>query len=189
MTETVSARQQRLFSGIEDARRVEHFHVVEFLVELFSLFQIDEERVRAIFIGTPAALRERMDDILRMATLLQVDIGLAIRKKYPGRCFYCDSKPCTCGSKKVVPRRRRFAKDLSPEGSVEDVQRMLVEIYPDQQPLIVELHRVGMEIGELGTALLSSRDTWDVEEELADIFARFARLASSLGVPLEDVIP
>jgi NTP pyrophosphatase (non-canonical NTP hydrolase) len=50
--------------------------------------------------GDAEALEEEIADIIAwtasLANLLDIDLEEALEKKYPGRCRYCGSIPCTC---------------------------------------------------------------------------------------------
>ena len=60
--------------------------------------------------------------------------------------------------------------------------------FPNHTSLLQECLDVISEVAEASLATWSAKDPRQIEEELADTFARFARIANTLGVPLEGII-
>ena len=186
--ETLSHLQGRLCLFKGDAK-FEQAQLAEWTTKFCRLFSIDEGRTQAIFIDTPAQLRAVLDELLVLAKRCGVNMEMAVWAKYPNICPYCLKKPCSCG-----PRKTKLHKRLDtppPQGGLTlgNLQRMLGDIYPNHTSLLQECLDVIEEVTESSLEVWSSKDRRRVEEEFADTFARLIRLANTLGVPLEGIIP
>ena len=139
-----------------------------------------------MFIGKPEDFTLLCHHLFLMAGLLGVDLGLAVRKKYPGFCPYCNKTSCQCGT--VKPNfHKRWDGPIPPEGSIADLQKMLAVIYPpERHTLEHQVKKLLEEIEESREAIRDSAliEVQEVQEELADIFARLASLAHTFKLPL-----
>ena len=136
-----------------------------------------------IFIGKPEDFLLLCNHLFLTAGLLGIDLGFAVRKKYPGFCPYCEKTSCQCGV--VKPNfHKRWDGPIPPEGSVVDLQKMLAVIYPPERHTPkYQVKKLLEEIKELQEAIRDSA-LIEVQEELADVFARLASLAHTLKLPL-----
>lgn len=118
------------------------------------------------------------------AGLVGVDLGLAVRTKFPNFCPYCYHASCQCKGIQPRPPYKRWSGPIPPENSLVELQAMIVKVYPPER--YTPEHQVKKlleEIGECQEAICSSV-LIDIQEELADIFARLAPLAHFLKMPL-----
>lgn len=183
--ETISGLQERLLSYQDNNRSFNPFQLMD-LAECFSdLFY--EEDGHASFTGTPAGLRTVLDHLLIIAGLLKIDAGIVVRRKYRNKCPRCRKKPCVCWNRANKPAYKRSRGHLPSISTLAETQKMLDEVFPHRHTIAEEIQRVRDEIAELADASFY-RGKEDEEEEIADVFAWLARVANTLGIPLEGFI-
>jgi len=55
--------------------------------------------------GDKKALQEELADVLAwvasFANVMDIDLEEALKRKYPGKCYYCNSMPCRCEEQKI----------------------------------------------------------------------------------------
>lgn len=179
--ETLSQLQARLSPIQRDGRT---FDVgLSYLAELFSALFI-EEYGEAEFQAGPGDLRGILEQLLVIGSMLKIDVGIAVRRKYRNQCPRCFQKPCTCWNAPLRPMYRRRGGRLLKERTIAEMQGMLNEVFPHRHTLAEEVQHVREEIAELIEAL-DSRDKEATEEEIADVFAWLARVANTLGISLD----
>ncbi len=120
-----------------------------------------------------------------------IDIEDEIWKRFPYKCSYCASVPCSC--KEVKPNFRHIIEvdhALRP-GTMKGFQQMFEKIYPaSARTLDHACVHFAEEIGEFTEAMLafrSSRSDADFENikcEAADYFSCFLGIFNSLNVDL-----
>ena len=181
--ETTSRFQSRLLSEAKRSRRRQSplalLDNMRTLVQRIFLPMDGEMR----FIGKPEDIRQLCARLFLAAGLAGVDLGLAVRQKYPGFCPYCDNTLCQCEPVKPRPHRRWQGR-VPEEGSTADLQNMLEAIYPnDAKNVGQHAEKLLEEINEARQALRES-PLVEINEELADIFAWLASLALKLNMPL-----
>lgn len=184
--ETISGLQERLSSSRDGSRSFDIMRFMDLAESFSNLFY--EENGYASFTGTPADLRTVLDQLLIIAGLLEIDAGIAVRRKYRNKCPRCLKKPCICWDKdKAEKPRYEHPRHLAKARSIWATQQMLNEVFPHRHTLAEEVQRVLDEIAELTQAFFYNGKA-DEEEEIADVFAWIARVASTLGIPLEGSI-
>jgi hypothetical protein len=160
----------------------------EWVMNFCHLFLIKEENASAIFIGTPAQLRASLDKLFILANKNGIKIESTVWQKYPNICPYCLAKPCSCGPTKTAPHKYLNIPPPEKELNIENLQKMLKEIYPRGTSLIIELRNIISETTEFSLALFSSNNRRDIEDEFADLFARFIRIANTLNINIQGFI-
>lgn len=186
--ERLSGLQQRLLSD-KSSRPFVHSQLVEWLVQFYHLFSIDEEKLVAKFTRTPAELRTVLDKLLLIAGHYGINMERAVWGKYPKICPYCLRKPCSCGPQKPKPHKH-LDVPLPKEGlTLGDIQTMFKEIYPKPNSLLQQSLDVVEEATETSLEIFHSGAPQKVAEEFADLFARFIRVANAIGISLEGIVP
>lgn len=181
--ETTFQFQSRLLSSTRRNRRTKNplalLNKIKGLVNRIFL----QHNGEMIFIGKPKDFLLVCNHLFLTAGLLGIDLGFAVRKKYPGFCPYCEKASCQCGV--VKPNsHKRWNDPIPPEGSVVNLQKMLAVIYPpERHTLEYQVKKLLEEVEESRKAILDSA-LIETQEELADVFARLASLASALKLPL-----
>jgi NTP pyrophosphatase (non-canonical NTP hydrolase) len=145
---------------------------------------------KTTFIGKPEDFPLLCKHLFLTASLaLVVDLGLAIRTKYPGFCPYCYVASCQCKGMIPRPPYRRWNGQIPQENSLAELQEMLRSIYPpERHTLEHQVAKLLEEIRETREAIQNS-PLVEVQEELSDIFARLAPLAHTLKMPLSQKPP
>ncbi len=129
--------------------------------------------------------------LMSLLNRLNIDIEDEIWKRFPYKCSYCGSVPCSC--KEVKPDFRHMLEvdhSLRP-GTMKCFQQMFEKIYPSSARTLdhAGVH-FGEEIGEFTEAMLafrSSRSDGDFENikfEAADYFSCLMGVFNSLNVDL-----
>ena len=186
--ETLSQLQQRLCLSEGDIK-FEHAQLVEWTANFCRLFSINEEKKQATFIGTPTQLRALLDELLALARRCGINMETAVWGKYPNICPYCLTKPCSCGPRKTGPHKR-LNIPLPQKGiTLGNFQEILGEIYLNHTSLLQECVDIISEVAESSLAVWRPENPIEIKEEFADIFARLIRVANSLGIHLEGIIP
>ena len=158
-----------------------------YLVEYFSaLFEGEDDAMR--FCGQNEDLQSVLRDLLGIASALDVDMGVAVRKKYRDRCPRCQDNPCSCWDKEVKPPYELSLELLPEESHLWQIQEMLEEVFPKHHSLAEETQHFRDEVLELDEAI-NKKSKEDMEEELADIFAWLVRVANTLDVSLDKQAP
>lgn len=132
--------------------------------------------------------------VFSLAGKLEVDLGTAFRKKFPGVCPYCVALPCQCNETHRTPinnipayavRDELFDKyntdiNTSKELSLEKAILRVGTIYPANKAIwkafgsFYHFSRLFEELGEVHEAYSSYKKTGEklnLEEELADVTA------------------
>ncbi len=136
------------------------------------------------FTGEPHDFILLCDWLFLAAAFAGVDLGFAVRNKYPGLCPYCMQKRCQCETVKFNTHKR-WDGPVPEEGTIYDLQQMLTGIYPrERHTLKYCVEKVLEEIEEARQELEKSSPLIQIREELADVFARLSPLAQFLGMPL-----
>ena len=158
-----------------------------YLVEHFSaLFEGEGDAMR--FCGQNEDLQSVLRDLLGIASALDIDMGVAVRKKYRDQCPRCQSNPCVCWDKEVKPPYELYLEPLSEENHLWQIQEMLGKVFPKHHSLAEEMQHFRDEVLELNEEINKKRKE-GMEEELADIFAWLVRVANTLGVSLDKQAP
>lgn len=184
MEETTSRFQSRLVSSIKGNRRTKNPLALLNKMENLTRRRFLQYNGTVTFIGIPEDFPLLCSQLFLTAGLLGVDLGLAVRKKFPDLCPYCCNTSCQCKSIKPRPSYKRQNGHIPRESSLADLQKMIVKIYPPERyDLNHQVKKLLEEISECQEAIRNS-PLIEVQEELADIFARLAPLAHFLGKPL-----
>lgn len=183
--ETTSRFQSRLLALAKKSRRqrspLSLLNKMEGRIRRVFL-QVDGDE-KIAFIGGPRDFVLLRNWIFLSAALAGVDLGLAVRTKYPGFCPYCGSIKCQCGNKKDGPHQH-WEGPLPAEGTISDLQQMLVMIYPpERHTLERHVEKVLEEIQEAREVIQKSL-LMEIRNELADILAWLLPLAKMLNMPL-----
>ncbi|MCH7828416.1 hypothetical protein IH982_00910 [Patescibacteria group bacterium] len=158
-----------------------------YLVEHFSdLFEEEDDAMR--FCGQNEDLQSVLHDLLCIASALDVDMGVAVRKKYRNQCPRCHSNPCVCWDDEVKPPYKLYPGFPPKENHLWRIQEMLGEVFPPHHTLAEETQHFRDEVLELDEAI-NKNSKEGMEEELADIFAWLVRVANTLGVSLDKQAP
>lgn len=189
-TETLSAFQKRLFSSFKDGRSFD-IGLVYNLSEIFSTLFVEDDGA-ADFVGEDDGLCGILRQLLLIGTLLDVDVGIAVRRKYRHRCPRCRVKTCICWNWEEKPPYRHYPGSLPAERTLWKTQQMLNKVFPKRQSLAEEVQHVRKEIVELIDAIgyeSGYQSQTGIEEEIADVFARLARVANTLRISLDQQRP
>lgn len=187
--ETIWRLQQRLLSFREEQLRglLQPYLERKLHRKIRSMFASNASG-DTVFLGTRADFLGMLKELLVIAGSCGINIEKAVWEKYPDRCPYCESKPCSCGGQKKAAHRRLHAPPRSL--TLQEAQTMLGEIYPpgkvSLQSVQRHIHEEVIEADkELWIWLLSGEgDSQKVEEEFADIFAWMMQAANTLGIPV-----
>lgn len=125
--------------------------------------------------------------VFALERLLEVDVLVHLRKKYPGFCSYCGYRHCHCGEGcQKGPCLPALPELNSP---IRHTQVMLAEIYGFKNAQIgcqgVLIHAFE-EIAEVRRAIL--RNPEGREEELTDVFAQTFGFASLVRIDVERAV-
>ena len=182
--ETTSQLQSRLFSLHRRNRgRKDPLQFLDKMEKLTRRIFLQHDG-KMTFIGESEDFSSLCEHLLLTASLVGVDLGLAVRTKYPGFCPYCYIQSCQC--KGIVPRPpyRRWNGQIPPENSLAELKEMLRSIYPpERHTLEHQVAKLLEEIRETQEAIQNS-PLIEAQEELSDIFARLAPLAHFMRMPL-----
>ena len=112
-----------------------------------------------------------------------INIEEEVWKRFPYRCSYCGTLPCSCKAAKTSERRQAVIDQTKQPKTLKDFQKMLAEIYP---PTGRTLEHAGIhlaeEMGELAEAFWVFQST-HADADLANIVLEAADLVSCyLGV-------
>lgn len=138
------------------------------------------------FLGTPTIFQDLVRQLVIIARFAGVNLEEAVWQKFPDICPYCGRKPCECAEKKSSPHEE-LSVPKSRSFTADELRVMLAEIYPParardkeyfyfQGKIIEEAHEV--------LEVLRSPEHREREDELADLFARVAEVATVKGIPL-----
>lgn len=130
---------------------------------------------------------------LAVANRLHVDLESVVWKRFPYRCSYCGTTPCTCKATKPTVRANLSRPSASRPGSLAGFQQMFAEIYP---PVTRTLPEAGVhlaeEMGEASEAVHNfigthgGRQFVAVQVELADYISCVIGVANSASIPLAE---
>ena len=183
--ETLSHLQKRLPSSHLDGRTLDGG--IKYLAELFSAY-FSENRGKARFHGEPHDLRGILRQLVVIGNFLHIDVGTAVRRKYRDYCPRCFYKPCRCWNSPLRSAYKARMGRLPKERTIIEMQSMLNEVFPHRHTLAEEVQHVRDEIVELLLAV-ERQNRGSMEEEIADVFARLARVANTLGISLDEQRP
>ena len=128
---------------------------------------------------------------LSLMSLYDIAIENVLWRRFPYRCSYCGTCPCSCKEKRVQKRKILRASNARRPKTLVGFQQMFGAIYPASKRT---LEHAGIhfaeEIGELSEAVLRFRyghtenDFGVIELEAADIFSCSMGICNSLGIDL-----
>lgn len=183
--ETLSQLQARLSPPRWDNRT---FNVsLDYFSELFSAYFVEDGK-EAWFVAEPHDLREILHQLLLIGASLDIDVGIAVRKKYRNRCPRCRENPCICWDWDEKPLYYPYPGPLPAERTLWEVQRMLNGVFPKRHTLAEEVQHVRNEIAELLFAT-EYQDRDGAKEEIADVFTWLVRVANTLDISLDEQRP
>jgi NTP pyrophosphatase (non-canonical NTP hydrolase) len=126
---------------------------------------------------------------MAVANRLHVEIEDEIWLRFPYKCSYCGSVPCTCKTVKASERRRVAVDASLRPKTLADFQEMFRKIYPSESRTIPDAGvHLAEEMGEVSEALhnfLGEHRAEQFEEvriELADYLSCVFGLANSAGI-------
>lgn len=136
------------------------------------------------FLGTPTIFQDLIRQLAIIARFAGVNLEEAVWQKFPNVCPYCGNKPCQCADKKSNPHRE-LSLPKPRSFTADELRVMLAEIYPPQRAAEKEYFyfqgKIIEEAREVLEALHSAQHR-EREDELADLFARLAELATVKGM-------
>jgi len=132
--------------------------------------------------------------LFSVAGKMEVDLGMAFRKKFPGVCPYCVAVPCQCNETHKAPVNNipayavreelndKYHTDInaSADLSLEKAIARVSAIYPANKAIwksfgsFYHFSRLFEELGEVHEAyssFIKTKDKVNLEEELADVTA------------------
>jgi len=120
---------------------------------------------------------------------LHINLEDAVWERFPFKCSYCGSCPCSCKSEKITKRREIKADNSKKPHTLERFQEMFKSIYP---PKSRTLEHAGIhlaeEIGEFAEAFVSYKGAHQdkylkhISKEAADVFSCFVGVCNSYGI-------
>lgn len=181
---TLTGLREELFSSDDEsstfiADGFQHLHTL-----LWSMFRFNRGTLQ--YTGGSGELREFLYALLVTGNILEVNVSEAVRAKYRKVCPRCHECPCECWDmdKTEKPAYEPYLTPLPKERSLAEIQRTLNRVFPKRQTLSDEVLHLAEEIRELDEAYLQ-HDAAGMGNELADVFAWLARIASTLRVCLD----
>lgn len=127
--------------------------------------------------------------IFALANWFDLDLDNLIRRKYPGRCYYCGkTQDCSCLDLARAPLSTVSAFVISM--SLDDLQTMLRRIYGktnESQGRARVFNHLSEELAELTEAVLEGNFT-SLKEEIADLFAWWIAYVNLQEVPSADAL-
>jgi NTP pyrophosphatase (non-canonical NTP hydrolase) len=92
--------------------------------------------------------------LMAIANRLHLDVEEETWKRFPARCSYCGTKPCSCKKQKASPKARFIRNINLKPGSLSGFQKMFSDIYPASGRSLSEAGvHLAEEMGELSEAI------------------------------------
>lgn len=120
---------------------------------------------------------------------LHIDLEGGVWNRFPYKCSYCGSCPCSCKAEKIAQRKIVKADDSKKPTTLEGFQEMFESIYPAKSRTLEHAGvHLAEEIGEFAEAFLSYKGAHDdaylknISEEATDVFACFMGVCNSYGI-------
>ena len=170
--------------------------------EKYSLFDLLSQQERFTLRAIKGIRRDDMEKmrvnlliisswLASVANRLNIDLGEALWKRFPGCCSYCGGRPCACKEKKIKKRLgkiKMFPGTHKPH-TMSEAQKEMEIIYPaaSRNLALAGIHLIE-EMGETGEAMrryYSSHNKEafaELEKEFADYLSCIFDVANSNGI-------
>lgn len=139
----------------------------------------------------PLFLRKLLYVVLAVANHYNFELYMAVSRKYPGCCFCCGCKPCSCRKGKRPPNLKQLPLLPITDLSVEEFQVMFKEIYPETLIWRIIAHCLE-EASELACEITKKEaiggSIEGIASEAADIFEKICDVASTVGLSLTELV-
>lgn len=134
--------------------------------------------------------------LMAVANRLHIDVEEAVWQRFPERCSYCGSEPCTCKKTKQT-ERGNFPKisDADRPTTLSQFQEMFARIYPAASRSLSDAGvHLAEEMGEVSEAIHNfigehkNEQFSAIEHEIADYVSCVFGVANSAKIPLADAL-
>ncbi len=127
--------------------------------------------------------------LMTLANRFQIDLTNVVWQRFPSRCSYCRTQPCSCRERKVKRRLPSPPPRGRPPATLAGFQQMFANIYPPVNRTLPDagIH-LAEEIGEVSEAIHvfqgehTPRRFAAVRLELADYVSCFMGVANSAEI-------
>lgn len=133
--------------------------------------------------------------LVSMMNRLHVELEDELFERFPRRCTYCGTAPCSCSVDNPDERRDLDSDDASKPETIAGFQRMFDRIYPKgREDLDAAGVHLAEEVGELSEAVLAYRGRHATDQfehlalEAADVYSCYMGVFNAWGVEAAEEI-
>ncbi len=124
---------------------------------------------------------------------LHINLESATWSRFPFKCSYCGSCPCSCKAEILTQRRHVKTDGSKKPQSIEGFQKMFESIYPAKSRTLEHAGvHLAEEMGEFAEAFMAYKgahhDVYlkNISEEAADVFSCFMGVCNSYGINIAE---